>query len=379
MSPEYRRTRTGPSGRSRIGVLVWLVLCVVIVAGAAIWSVGPIRPFDETVALLALGSDGAFGADIRLEPDSTRVAELHFPLILGIQNQGSRSVRPVAVHLSIPAHYRLLGADGTALIGEPGDGGPLVRYSFSLPAEEVGPAELPAVMPGTENLRLAFARPSITCRLDNGVPVFAPAPPYRAEHLSTIEAFWAIETAAGSKRQAGTIRFAFDADHVAPLRAGEAVFGPVAVERPDVTLPRIEILALEGVRETTCGEPGRAEPLRSTVWRTPAGRFLLLSFRGSPRKQLFDVNGDSSIELEAWDIDGDGHFEARRNTSFRIPDALLPPVSLLPVSLAADSVQRESPEPETLRADTVETDTVRAATIPPDTTAGRARLQVEGV
>jgi hypothetical protein len=364
-------------------VLVLLLLGVIIVAGAAVWSIGPIRPFDESVALLALGSDGTFGGDVRLDPVEAQAAELRFPLILGIQNQGQRAVRPIAAHLSVPARYRLLGKDGAPLGGEPGDGGPLVRYTFALPGEDVEPDVLPMVMAGTDNLHLAFARPGITCRLENGVPVFAPAPPYPADGLARVDAFWAIETAGSSRRQAGTIRFAFDPAHVTPLRAREVSFGPVVVERPNVTLPPALIVALEGVRETSCGEPGRAEPMISTVWTTPGGRFIILSVRGSPRKQLFDLNGDATVDLEAWDIDGDGEYEARRATSFPIPMDLLPPAiaadsltvdSLRAADLTIDSAtagpdttrsaaSADTIRPDSLRADTVRRDTVRADTL----------------
>ena len=325
-------------GRSPWLLLLWLVLGVLVIAGAAVWSVGPIRPFEERVSILALGADGTFGADVRLEPLDPQAAELRFPLILGFQNGGSRAVKPIAVHLSVPARYRLVRNAGMVLDGEPGDGGPLVRYAFPMPGEEVEPDVLPAVMPGAEDLLLAFSRPSITCRLDNGVPVFAPAPPYPAEQLAQIEVFWSIETEAAATRQAGTMRLTFDPSHVRPLRANDAVFGPVVVERPDVTLPRVPLSALEAVRETTCGDPGRAEGMRSTIWTAGSGRFFILSFRESPRKYLFDLNGDGTVELEAWDIDGDGHFEARRNAAFPIPAELLPPPPPGLDTLVADSL-----------------------------------------
>lgn len=356
-------------GRSGWLILVWLVLGVLVVAGAAVWSVGPIRPFGENVSLLALGADGAFGSDVRLDPVDASAQELRFPLILGFQNDGARAVRPAVVHISIPARYRLIYESGIALESEPGDGGPLVRYTFAMPGEEIEPDVLPVVMAGAEDLHLAFARPSITCRLDAGVPVFAPAPPYPAEQLAEIEVFWSIETEDAGRRQAGTMRLWFDPAHVRPVRPTDAVFGAVTVERPDVQMPRVPLTALEGVRESTCGEPGRAEEMRSTAWTTSNGRFLILSFRESPRKYLFDLDGNGIIELEAWDIDGDGHFEARRNTSFPIPPELLPPPPLVPDSLRSDSTQAATPD-SVLATDTLAADTAQATvdTIARDTT-----------
>jgi hypothetical protein len=45
---------------------------------------------------------------------------------------------------------------------------------------------------------------------------------------------------------------------------------------------------------------------------------------GEPRKRLYDVNGDGIVDLETWDVSGDGLFEARREARFAVPEFLLP-------------------------------------------------------
>jgi hypothetical protein len=153
----------------------------------------------------------------------------------------------------------------------------------------------------------------------------------------------------------------------------------VIVERPDVPLPRVPIVALEGIKEATCGEPGRAEPMRSTIWTTQTGRFFILSVRDSPRKYLFDSNGDGTIELEAWDIDGDGHFEARRTTSFAIPAELLPAPPIRPDSLTTDSLVASGDSTAATDSAGVTADTTNTAadTTGTDTTA--AAVDTTGV
>jgi hypothetical protein len=63
----------------------------------------------------------------------------------------------------------------------------------------------------------------------------------------------------------------------------------------------------------------------SVDWETAnGGRVLVLSTNGRPRKQLFDLDRDSIIELEMWDPNRDGKFEAWRQAEYAIPTLVLP-------------------------------------------------------
>jgi pentapeptide MXKDX repeat protein len=358
--------------RSRAAIVFWLIVIVMIIGGAVVWSIGPIRPLGVHVSLLVLGADGVFGGEVRLEPEPDTGDALRLPLVIAIRNEGTRRVRPLLVHLSIPARFRLIDANGRPLDAEPGDGGPLVRYTFTTTGEDVEAGAFPVVVAGSERIRLEFLRGAMSCRLENGVPMFAPSPPYPPELLARVEAFWSIETAGRAGRQTGPVTITFDPAHIGPVRPRSASFGPIAVQRPGVSLPRIPIVAFAGVRDTECGEPGRAEPLQSFTWATENGRLLILAYRGAPRMLLFDLNGDDRVELETWDIDGDGHYEARREVSFPLPPSLLPlPTDSLPPaaldSLRQDSIRRDSLGRDSVRAalrqDSVRRDSVRRDSI----------------
>src|SRR5690606_30196206 len=72
------------------------------------------------------------------------------------------------------------------------------------------------------------------------------------------------------------------------------------------------------------------------------GRVLVVYVDNVGRKRLYDLNRDGIIELETWDADADGLFEARREARFAIPDFLMPlpprdPAMAQPDPVAPDS------------------------------------------
>src|SRR6185369_5375969 len=85
--------------------------------------------------------------------------------------------------------------------------------------------------------------------------------------------------------------------------------------------------------------------LYDVLWETATGgRFFLVYHGGAPRKYLFDLDRDSVIELEMWDPDSDGQFEASRPAHMPIPEFLMPPRRpVVAVAAAAtDSTRRDS-------------------------------------
>jgi hypothetical protein len=310
--------------RSRL-VWFWVALAVAFVLGVASLAVGPPPRNPARLELLALDADGRFSSDVRLLPDSLDDAALRFPLILGIRNTGVRPALAVRLHLSIPARFTLSDSSGR-LDRNASDDGPLARYTLQLSGGAIEPGALPAVPPGADRLWLETSAAPIACSLPpDGVPSFEPAPPYPAEQLAQAQLFYSFETDRSAGRQTGLLRLTFDPSLLPdPSDSADFELGPVVIEAPDVVRPIITQLQLEGVRDTDCGEPGRMAALRSVVWQADAGRFLVLITADVPRKHLFDLDGDGRVELEIWDADADGHFEARRTASFPIPRFLLP-------------------------------------------------------
>src|SRR6185369_13271836 len=85
--------------------------------------------------------------------------------------------------------------------------------------------------------------------------------------------------------------------------------------------------------------------LYDVLWETATGgRFFLVYHGGAPRKYLFDLDRDSIIELEMWDPDSDGKFEATRPAHMPIPEFLMPARAPRAVIVAAtgDSIPVDS-------------------------------------
>jgi hypothetical protein len=81
------------------------------------------------------------------------------------------------------------------------------------------------------------------------------------------------------------------------------------------------------------------------LWETATGgRLFVVSYGGAARKYLYDLDRDSIIELEIWDPDSDGRFEASRPTRMYIPEFLMParPPIRVAVSTPVDSIGGDS-------------------------------------
>lgn len=121
------------------------------------------------------------------------------------------------------------------------------------------------------------------------------------------------------------------------------------ISNPVAPPPALGALRYGGSRLAACGDPSQPLELHTALWETmDGGRFFVLYHGGAPRKQLYDLNRDSIIELEMWDSDADGKFEARRAARFAIPSFLMPlPKPLadslgVPGALAVDTMPLDS-------------------------------------
>jgi len=363
----------------RRSVLLWIVVLLTL-AIAAYW-LGPASAARARLELLALDADSRFGDEVWLSaaPDSAGLPAGRFPLILAVRNSGIRPSAPQSLALSVPGWIRLYAEDGAPLPFQD-SGESLIQYRIPLAGEAIEPAALPHVPAGLDHLWITAELGSITCRLRwDGVPEFAPAPAYDPALLSTIEAFYSLD--ADDERYTGRLRIRLDAEH---LQSEPAPFvtGDVTLASADVRLPRLSSIAFDGARSVVCGAPEQRVALESFVWRTGAtgtGRWIQVVIGGRTRRMLYDTTGDGVIDLEVWDGQGNGRFEARRPVSYMTPPFLLPlPAPVTDTARPADNVaappQSAPPAPpdstRAVRPDSAARDTTRQPGQPAD--SGRA-------
>lgn len=324
-------------------VLLLAFLATLILAGAA-WWLGPVTAARAQLELLALDEDYRFDADARLAPalDSTGRPLPRFSLIMALRNAGTRTTAPRTLDLFVPGWIRLYAADGTPLPFEDA-GEELVRFRIALQGENVEPGALPLVPAGLDRLWIGAELSPITCRERwDGVPELAPTPEYDRTLLSTVEAYYALESR--GERHTGRLRLRLDPALVEESLAEPSFnVGPVRTANDGVTVPRLPVVTLEGRRTVACGAPEQRLPLESIVWRTDGPlpiRWIQIVKDGAVRRMLYDTTGDLRVDYEVWDSDADGIFEAGRSASYPVPAFLLP---LRPQPMTRDTVSAAPP------------------------------------
>jgi hypothetical protein len=326
----------------------WSMLLLLIGAliAAAFW-IGPLRPLPPDLRLLALDADGQFRETIEMparwadtsppQPD----VSVRLPLVLAVHNSGARPAEPTRLSLSVPSNFRIANTDGSVLQGRATPGNPLVRYVFEVSPGRVAPDQVPQVLSPLDTLWLEPLIPSYHCTQLDSVPEFVPAPPQDANVLSKVRIFYSFE-ARTRARQAGVLSVNVEP---ALLRRPAVPVPPVFPTRtmePQFPLPVTGPLRNAGMRSARCGDLTSGLEIQSVLWETmQGGRFFVVNLGGKPRKYLFDLNRDSVIELEIWDPDRDGKFEAGRQTRMLIPEFLMPmraPVAVLAGVSPVDSL-----------------------------------------
>jgi hypothetical protein len=334
------------------GFLALFIIAALLV-GAAFW-IGPLRPRPAELHLLALSGDGRFREFVGIPsawsdsvPPGSDAAG-RFPLILAIHNAGPQPAQPSQLALSLPARYRVASKAGP-LEHHSTMGNPLVRYELPLKSPRLQPGSAPAIIPGVDTLWLEPLAPSLYCTtLGDSVPEFIPAPPFDRNALARVKIFYSLEGRSIRQRQTGLLTVQMDPNQI---KAAPPVTPPVfetVISEPPAAGPEIGALEYVGARVSSCGDPSRPVELHTALWETPeGGRFFVMYHGGAPRKHLYDLNRDSIIELEMWDADADGKFEARRAARFAIPGFIMPlekvPAdSALAAALAADTMPVDS-------------------------------------
>jgi hypothetical protein len=356
-----------------------LVLLVGGIVAAAFW-IGPLRPLPAELQLVARTERGQYATSVRYDanraaPGTTPGAAVRLPLVLGVRNVGVQPARPAALYLSVPWHFRVLDASGVPLPAQHTTGNPLTRLRVALEADWIQADSAVVPLLSADTLWLEPTLPSYYCIfLSEGVPDFVPAPAYDAELVARFQVFYSF-SAASSARQTGVLEVEVDPELVRVEPAPVPPAYPVTYQEPEVPLPELGPLVKIGSRTEQCGDPDQSLTLQTVLWETASGgAFYVLYSGGQPRKYLFDLDRDGEIELEIWDQDGDGRFEARRQARFRAPAFLQPVRPALTDTVAAppDSATLGAPpaavvRPDSLRPDSARRDTLRRDTLRRDT------------
>lgn len=341
--------RIGFRNRRRLTVGLLAVSAAAVVLWLLPWRAGP-----ASLELVALGSDGRFQSEVQIPRTwtdtsvSSQGALARVPLVLGVVNSGGRPARPGRLEISMPARFQLRTVDGRPVSGELGPGTPLIRYRLEMSFPRIEPGRVPTLLPALDTLWLELALPSFYCiALSDSVPEFVPAPPPPVNALSRVEIFYSFEGGELKNRQTGLLRIQLDPTVLRRAEAPRPPSFPSEVREPGFPLPPLVALKYGGARRSYCGEPEQPLEMLTTLWETvDGGRFFVLDYGGAPRKYLFDLNRDGIIELEMWDPDADGNFEARRRAALPIPSFLIPPTTASPfdpeifASIPEDSVVR---------------------------------------
>lgn len=321
------------------------LLAVGALVGTAFW-IGPFRPLPAELKLVALGGDGQFRSVIGIprtwadtappQPD----VPSRFPMLFAVYNEGARPAEPRRLAISLPARFRLSDSKGQALPGSTTIGNPLIRYTFDVRPGSIQPGNVPRLFSRVDTLWLEPVVPSYYCSvLSDSVPEFVPAPPFDPKSLATVRMFYTFETREND-RQSGLLTVQLDPQLLDRPVAPTPPIYPTTMHDPEAVKPALGELRRVGDRTSYCGDPGSPIELYDVLWETPeGGRFFVLYHGGAPRKYLYDLNRDSIIELEIWDPDSDGLFEASRPARMVIPEFLMP---VLPPEVAVDSMRLDS-------------------------------------
>jgi hypothetical protein len=323
----------------------WAILILVVgaIIGTAFW-IGPFRPLPPELRLVALGGDGQFREIVGIPSTWADTAPpqpdvpARFPLVLAVHNQGARAAAPTRVALSVPGKFRIANTAGQAYEAQSTIGNPLVRYVFDVQTGRVEPGQVPRVLSMLDTLWLEPVLPSYYCgALADSVPEFMPAPPHDAQALSQVRIFYSFD-ARVRDRQTGLLTVNVEPSLLEKSPAPTPPTFATRIELPKYPMPEMANLRRAGDRTTTCGDPGSAIELHSVLWETvDGGRFFVLYNGGVPRKYLFDLNRDSIIELEMWDQDANGEFEAGRQARMLIPEFVMPARPVLTAANAAEA------------------------------------------
>ena len=303
----------------------WILLLLFVGAVLLVVSwIGPLRPMPARLELVAL-SGGTPAEQVATSPLRTRTGSVVFPVEVAVRNTGSQTARPRRVALSVPAHLRLATTRGR-LSGEVTPGLPMRRHVVELGAPVLAPDSSLHRLPGIDTIYIEPDLPRYYCTTQGlQIPEFTPAPRFNPQTLSDVRIFYSFAGTGGAERHTGVLTVALDPAALDVRPAAPPPTFPTIVEEPEARAPDVGPLSFAGVRRAYCGDPQQPVDIYTVLWETlTGGRVFVLYVDNIGRKRLYDLNRDGIIELETWDGDGDGRFEARRAARFPVPDFLIP-------------------------------------------------------
>ncbi|HSJ06026.1 MAG TPA: hypothetical protein VK936_04940 [Longimicrobiales bacterium] len=320
---------------------IFLVVMTAIVLGGMYW-IGPLRPLPAELELVVLAGDEpvdelAVPGELDAETGAVR-----FAVPLAVRNTGARPGTPRRITLSVPGRYRLITARGV-LDSEVTPGVPLRRYVLSVSAPAIAPDGPPVRVRGLETVWIEPDLPSYYCMPVGDIPEFMPAPHIDAGTLADVRIFYSLTSREAERRRTGVLTLRLDPSRLQATPAAMPPVFPTSFEEPEVEAPDLGPLLYGGERRSYCGDPEQPMELFTVVWQTAAGgRFYVIYIDDAPRKHLYDLNGDGTIDLETWDATGDGRFEARREARYAVPEFLVPSPRRRADSLEPDTVPPDS-------------------------------------
>jgi hypothetical protein len=320
---------------------VAVLLLVGAIAAAAYWM-GPLRPTPPVLELLVVdGDQAAAEVAVRGERDE-RTGAVRFALPLAVHNVGTHAGRPQSVTFSVPGRYRLSTARGP-LDSEVTPGVPLRRYVLPLVSPTVQPGEPPQRLRGLETIWLEPDMPEWYCIDNNGVPEFIPSPQLDAAALSEVRIFYSLGFRQPGERSTGVLTVRVDPGQLDITTVSMPPAFPTTLDDADTEPPDLGPLHYAGERRAYCGDPEQPMELFTVTWETTAGgQFYVIYVHDRPRKHLYDLDGNGTVDLELWDADGDGRFDARRDARYAVPDFLRPQLRPSIALLAPDTVPPDS-------------------------------------
>ena len=325
---------------------IWAILLVGLFVLAGYWLV-PWRGAAPYLQLVAMRPDGTFAQTVDAAAlmaarpaDSAAVTPRSrgVPLVLAIANAGVRSGQPERLVLALPRWYRLT-TTADVLRQEILPDEPLQRYVLELDFPVIESGRVPTLLPSVDTLWLEPYVPAYWCTADaDSIPQLIASTPPDTTGIVPVQIFWSFDGGAIAERQTGLLTVELPGSMFSGRAPVDIAQSPVQLGAPAALRPGMLGLVEGGSHHAECGPPGDPMRIFAALWVTPAGgRMISVHYGGVPRKEYYDLNRDSIIELEMWDTDGDGTMEAWRELRVAIPDYLLPqdPIS------AADSIARE--------------------------------------
>jgi hypothetical protein len=322
---------------------VALILLGLAIALAAYW-VGPMRPLPPELELLAIDESDRAVTELSVGAEfDEATSSLRFAVPLAVRNVGVQEGRPRRLVLSVPARYRVVTHRGR-IAGEVTPGVPLRRYVIDLPADTLPPGGRPRPLAGLDRIWLEPDLPRYYCTTrGDAIPEFVPAPDYEAANIADVRIFYSFAVHDTRERSTGVLTVRVDPDRLQVSPAEMPPLFPTIFEEPETQRPDLGVIRFVGTRTAWCGDPEQPMELYTAVWEGAGGtRHYAIHVHGTARKLLYDMNGNGIIDLEVWDLDGDGYFEARREARYPVPEFLEPLPPRNPELAQPDMLPRDS-------------------------------------